>query len=192
MDRRILKSREAIVEAFVALMAEKNFEQITINEIAERANVSRGTVYLHYTDKFDLLDQCIKSHLVELIESFLPCGATGIFPSKASLLHTFQYLGQHAFFYAAVLANKGVPTFRNRLQAALLRGLDKQIDMNGINRDMNKEMLIQFLTSAIAGMIEWWITNSMPYTDVEVVEQLWALMERNQMVPQPFDKGMTI
>lgn len=97
MDRRIAKSREAIVEAFIGLLAEKNFEHITINEIAERANVSRGTVYLHYTDKFDLLDQCIKAHLVQLIESFLPCGATGIFPSKASLLHAFEFLGRNAF-----------------------------------------------------------------------------------------------
>lgn len=185
MDRRILKSREAIVEGFIGLMAEKNFEHITINEIADRANVSRGTIYLHYTDKYDLLDQCIKSHLVQLIESFLPCGVTGIFPSKSSLLHTFQYLREHIIFYAAVLENKGIPTFRNRLQAALLRGLDKQIDMEGINRDMNKEILVQFLASAIAGMIEWWITHSMPYSEAEVVEQLWALMERNQMVPQP-------
>ncbi|MEC0244566.1 TetR/AcrR family transcriptional regulator [Paenibacillus chitinolyticus] len=188
MDRRILKSKEAIVEAFIGLMAEKNFEQVTINEIANRANVSRGTVYLHYTDKFDLLDQCIKFHLVQLIDSFLPCGVTGIFPSKASLLHTFQYLGQHAFFYTAVLTNKGVPMFRDRLKAALLRGLDKQIDMDGINRDMNKEMLVQFLASAIGGMIEWWITDPMPYSEADMVEQLWALMERNQMVPQPLNQ----
>jgi AcrR family transcriptional regulator len=184
MDRRVLKSREAILEAFVGLIAEKNFEQITINEIADRANVSRGTVYLHYTDKFDLLDQCIKTHLVQLVDSCLPCGSTGLFPSKDALEYTFRYLSGHAFFYAAVLANKGVPAFRNRLQAALLRGLDKQIDMSGINRDMNKEMMAQFLASAIGGMIEWWITRSMPCSEAEIAGQLWTLLERNQMVPQ--------
>ncbi|GGG04300.1 hypothetical protein GCM10010912_56320 [Paenibacillus albidus] len=46
-------------------------------------------------------------------------------------------------------------------------------------------MLVQFLASAIAGMIEWWITRSMPNSEADVVEQLWALMERNQMVPKP-------
>ncbi|MFD1908390.1 TetR/AcrR family transcriptional regulator [Paenibacillus rhizoplanae] len=79
MDRRIRKSQEAIIEAFIQLIAEKNFEQITINEIAERANVSRGTVYSHFTDKYDLLDQCIRTHFVKLIDSCLPCGEQALF-----------------------------------------------------------------------------------------------------------------
>ncbi|MGV2883077.1 MULTISPECIES: TetR/AcrR family transcriptional regulator [Paenibacillus] len=185
MDRRIQKSRESIIEAFIQLLSEKNFEQITINQIAERANVSRGTVYLHFMDKFDLLDQCIKSHLVELIESSLFCGVTGIFPSKEALLHSFRYLKEHALFYGAVLADQSVPEFRTRLQAALLRGLDKQIDMSGINQGRNKEIMLQFLASALAGMIEWWITSAEPYSAEELVDELWILMERNQMTPVP-------
>ncbi len=47
----------------------KEFDRITINDISERANVNRGTVYLHYTDKFDLLDKCIGDHLNQMIES---------------------------------------------------------------------------------------------------------------------------
>ncbi|MEK3669786.1 MULTISPECIES: TetR/AcrR family transcriptional regulator [unclassified Paenibacillus] len=185
MDRRIRKSREAIIEAFILLIAEKNFEQITINEIAERADVSRGTVYLHYTDKYDLLDQCIRTHFVQLIDSCLPCGEQALFPTEAALLYTFQYLDQHASFYAAALANKGVPAFRNRLQAVLLRGFDKQMDMSGINRKMNKGILVQFLAVAMTGMIEQLVTRATPYSAAELAEQVWALMERNQMVPQP-------
>ncbi|WP_246354549.1 TetR/AcrR family transcriptional regulator [Paenibacillus phytohabitans] len=184
MDRRIRKSREAIIEAFILLIAEKNFEQITINEIAERADVSRGTVYLHYTDKYDLLDQCIRTHFVQLIDSCLPCGEQALFPTEAALLYTFQYLDQHASFYAAALANKGVPAFRNRLQAVLLRGFDKQMDMSGINRKMNKGILVQFLAVAMTGMIEQLVTRATPYSAAELAEQVWALMERNQMVPQ--------
>jgi AcrR family transcriptional regulator len=184
MDRRIRKSREAIIEAFILLIAEKNFEQITINEIAERADVSRGTVYLHYTDKYDLLDQCIRTHFVQLIDSCLPCGEQALFPTEAALLYTFQYLDQHASFYAAALANKGVPAFRNRLQAVLLRGFDKQMDMSGINRKMNKGILVQFLAVAMTGMIEQLVTRATPYSAAELAEQVWALMERNQLVPQ--------
>ncbi|HBU83958.1 MAG TPA: TetR/AcrR family transcriptional regulator [Paenibacillus sp.] len=185
MDRRIQKSRESIIEAFIQLLSERKFEQITINQIAERANVSRGTVYLHFMDKFDLLDQCIKSHLVEMIESSFFCGVTGIFPSKEALLHSFRYLKEHALFYGAVLDDQSVPEFRTRLQAALLRGLDKQIDMTGINQGRNKEIMLQFLASALAGMIEWWITSAEPYSAEELVDELWILMERNQMTPVP-------
>ncbi|WP_420832529.1 TetR/AcrR family transcriptional regulator [Paenibacillus periandrae] len=41
-------------------MSEKNFDQITIQDISDRANVSRRTVYLRYMDKFDLLDKLIE------------------------------------------------------------------------------------------------------------------------------------
>ena len=68
MDRRVRKSQQAILEAFVGLLAEKDFERITMNEIAERADVNRGTVYLHYVDKFDLLDHCIDAQLTHLME----------------------------------------------------------------------------------------------------------------------------
>jgi AcrR family transcriptional regulator len=54
VDRRILKSQDAIQKAVIELMSEKNFDDITIQYISDRANVSRGTIYLHYTDKFYL------------------------------------------------------------------------------------------------------------------------------------------
>ena len=57
VDRRITKSQEAIKKALIELMSEKSFDDITIQDIADRANVNRGTIYLHYLDKFDLLDK---------------------------------------------------------------------------------------------------------------------------------------
>lgn len=47
-------------------MMEKEFDQITIQDISDRADVSRRTIYLHYMDKFDLLDQLIKEHIDDL------------------------------------------------------------------------------------------------------------------------------
>lgn len=188
MDRRIRKTREAIFEAFVGLIAEKSFDKITINEIANRANVNRGTVYSHYMDKFDLLDQFIETHLIQLFEICQSDGESAHFSPKDLLLRTFEYLGQHTFFYATLLTNKDIPAFRNRLKAMTLRSINEQIDMNGINGDMNKEILAQFLSSAIVGVMEWWITHSMPYPAQDMVEQLWSLLERIQMLPQSVDE----
>lgn len=61
MDRRIQKTRQAIMNTLVDLLTEEGFDKITINDIADRANINRGTVYLHYVDKFDLLDKCIET-----------------------------------------------------------------------------------------------------------------------------------
>lgn len=63
VDRRITKSQEAIKIALIELMTEKSFDHITIKEISERANVNRGTIYLHYLDKFDLLEKIMEEHI---------------------------------------------------------------------------------------------------------------------------------
>ena len=148
-----------------------------MNDIAERADVNRGTIYLHYVDKFDLLDQCIDTHLAHLLEDCLP-GGTLSHPTKAALLRVFAYLEQHAFLYSTLLVNKGIPTFRNRLMAVLVESLRAYFEASGIPPDMNKEVSAQFLASAAVGVLEWWITQSMPYSPTEMVEHLWALGER--------------
>lgn len=184
MDRRIRKSQEAIMAAFVELMAEKRFEQITINDIANRADVNRGTVYLHYRDKFDLLDRCIEMHLVELFGNCL-ADDSDYLPSKAAMLRALQYLEQHVFFYSKLLGNEGIPIFRSYLMTMIVQSLSEQMERNVIKCDTDQEVFIQFLASAIVGVLELWITRSMPYPAEIMVEQLWSLIGRFQEVPEP-------
>lgn len=181
MDKRIKKSKRAIKEALISLMAENDFEDITINSIAERADVNRGTIYLHYKDKFDLLDQCIESEIQKLLHSCLPEGSAN-YPSKTPLLRTFKYLEEHAFFYHTLLTNEGVPTFRNKLLHVTQEGMREQLNVSGMNKNMDKEILVQFWSSATIGVIEWWIMESMPCPAEKITEQLWALLERNQII----------
>lgn len=55
--------------------------------------------------------------------------------------------------------------------------------MSGMNRKLDKGILVQFLAVAMTGMIEQLVTRATPYSSAELAAQLWALMERNQMVP---------
>ncbi|OPJ61381.1 TetR/AcrR family transcriptional regulator [Clostridium chromiireducens] len=181
MDRRIEKSKKAITDALIKLMTEKDFEKITINEIADLANVNRGTVYFHFSDKYDLLNYCIETHLNELVLSCHLGEDIDNFSSKHSLLRTFEYLEQNAFFYSNMLNNKSIPTFRDRLMSVALKSIDDTIDMTGNNSTMNKEVLVHFVASASVGLMEWWITNSMPYSAEEMVNQMLLLFERVQI-----------
>lgn len=54
IDRRRRKSQEAIMNAFIKLLSEKDLQNITMNEIADKADVSRGTIYSNFLDKHDL------------------------------------------------------------------------------------------------------------------------------------------
>ena len=54
-DARVKRTRDALGDALIALMQEKPFETITVQDVLDRAHVSRSTFYTHYSDKDDLL-----------------------------------------------------------------------------------------------------------------------------------------
>src|ERR1041384_271732 len=54
-DARVRRTRDALGDALVALMQEKPFETITVQDVLDRAHVGRSTFYSHYSDKDDLL-----------------------------------------------------------------------------------------------------------------------------------------
>ena len=63
MDRRVAKTRKLILNAFLKLLKEKGFEKITIQDIADEADINRGTVYLHFEDKYHLMDYYNTHHI---------------------------------------------------------------------------------------------------------------------------------
>ncbi|MFE6078769.1 TetR/AcrR family transcriptional regulator [Paenibacillus sp. NPDC057886] len=183
MDRRVLKTRKAIMEAFVGLLEERDFEQMTINDIADRANVNRGTIYLHYTDKFDLLDRCIETYLQQLVEACMNDHFQTPLTAKDALLRTFGYLEEHAAIYTMLLTKEGIPAFRGKLMTLMIQGVEEQMNACGVQGGMSKEITTQFLASAAVGLVEWWIMNAMPYPVEEMVDQLIALLELHLSLP---------
>lgn len=58
-NRMVEKSKKAIKDALLELMYEKDFKQITVNELLKRANISRGTFYAHFANLEDVRQQLI-------------------------------------------------------------------------------------------------------------------------------------
>lgn len=74
-NRMVEKSKKAIKEAMLQLMYEKSFNKITVNELLDRANVSRGTFYAHFANLEDVKQQLINdlySTADELCEGYKP------------------------------------------------------------------------------------------------------------------------
>lgn len=177
VDRRIAKSQEAIKKALVEIMSEKNFDDITIQDISDKANVSRGTLYLHYTDKFDLLDRLIEEHIEELREI---CKSTAEMNFKEANLPWFEYLKSHHLFFSTMLASKGSPAFRSRFIEFLIEEFQDEIDTTkGKNQGMQKEIILQFIVTSYVGIVEWWIKSGMLYPSDVMAEQVGDLLERN-------------
>ncbi|GAA4702880.1 TetR/AcrR family transcriptional regulator [Brevibacillus fulvus] len=176
VDRRIVKTQEAIKKAVIELMAEKCFDDITIQDIADRANINRGTIYLHYRDKFDLLDKLTEEHINELAK-------TGEWACKldwsGALVPFFVYFQENYLFFSTMLESKGAPSFRKRLFDFIIAGFKGEIDReSGRNTDLDEDVMLQYAGAAYVSVIEWWIRNGMPHSPQVMAKQVGALLER--------------
>jgi AcrR family transcriptional regulator len=66
LDPRIKRTRQMLFQALQELLAEKGFDAITVQDIAERSTLNRGTIYDHFADKFALLEAMISERFQEL------------------------------------------------------------------------------------------------------------------------------
>jgi AcrR family transcriptional regulator len=71
-DPRVVRTRQLILDAFMALLNEKAFQAITVSDITKRATVNRATFYAHFTDKYALLDLLMADALTDFIDKRVP------------------------------------------------------------------------------------------------------------------------
>src|SRR5271169_541983 len=95
-DPRILRSRRMLMDSLARLLMKKEFEAISVQEIADDATLNRATFYLHYPDKNALLQAMTEARFRDLIErrsiTFTDChGAL-----RAIALGVCDYLAENA------------------------------------------------------------------------------------------------
>nr|WP_309101791.1 TetR/AcrR family transcriptional regulator [Fredinandcohnia onubensis] len=177
VDRRIIKSQEAIKKALIELMSEKSFDNITIQDISDRANVNRGTIYLHYLDKFDLLDKLIDEHINKLKEiSESACEMEWL---DASLIF-FEYFETHYLFFSTMLASKGAaPSFRSKFLEYVMEGFKDELHKTSEkNEGLSEDVIVKFAANAYVGVLESWLKDGMPSPPQSIAKELGILLER--------------
>ncbi|WP_141501135.1 TetR/AcrR family transcriptional regulator [Paenibacillus luteus] len=65
LDPRFLRTRKLIMDAFMELVVEKDFKDITIKDITQMATVNRATFYYHYYDKYDLMENMLSENVLQ-------------------------------------------------------------------------------------------------------------------------------
>ncbi|MCP3774546.1 TetR/AcrR family transcriptional regulator [Paenibacillus sp. MZ04-78.2] len=66
-DPRVIRTRRLLQDAFASLIQEKDFESITVRDIADRATVNRATFYAHFADKFEILESRLTESFMTII-----------------------------------------------------------------------------------------------------------------------------
>ncbi|MGG4201814.1 TetR/AcrR family transcriptional regulator [Peribacillus frigoritolerans] len=176
VDRRIAKTQEAIKKAFIELMNEKQFDKITLQDISDRANVNRRTIYLHYMDKFDLLDKLIEEHINKLQEMFESLSETDFIAGGQAI---FEYFQKNYLFFSTMLVGGGAQNFRAQyieFSVELLK--NEVITAEGKNKGLSEDIILRFVSAAYVEVVEWWLKNQMPYPPRVMAEQVGVLVKR--------------
>lgn len=166
-DRRIRRSRRALRDALMALILEKDFATITIQEIADRADVHRATFYLHYKDKQDLLLRSMQEIFDDLAARMKPPTGDNFrmdVPPEGAV-SMFQHIAENADFYRVALGEKGIASFQARVRAFLYEVSANRLLL--LQPDKSKyriplEVVASYSAGALIGMISWWLQGGMP------------------------------
>ncbi len=120
-DRRFVKTERAIRSAFIDLVAEKGFDELSVKDIVDAADIGRGTFYLHYKDKYDLLESFeieIGTNLREIIRGEVFPLTEGRTLTK-TVVALFTYFEENILIMRALFGEKGSCSFQSRLKDRL-------------------------------------------------------------------------
>lgn len=184
MDRRQQKSREAIIDGFGALLAQKAYTKITVQDIIDAANVGRTTFYAHFETKDDLLKELCEDLFTHVFSENLSRESDHDFSMKtgnpkAMITHMLYHLLDNKRNLIGILTSESSDLFLGffrlyldeLLAARLLRGVDT--DSKGLPRDA----LVNHISSSFVGMVQWWIRGKLQQTPEELTDYFMAVIE---------------
>lgn len=175
-DRRAIRTRRALRDALMALILEKGYEAITVADITDRADLNRGTLYLHYRDKQELLLRSSAEVYDELVAQLTPVirDQLKLDVPERNLTVVCQHVAANADFYRVMLGDHGVPAFVRRLREIMVAWSVARLEALkalGVSlTPLPAEFVMSYTSGAVIGVLQWWLENDMPYTP-EVLAQ---------------------
>jgi len=173
-DRRILRTRDALGDALVALMHEKNFDQITVQQVLDRAGVGRATFYAHYRDKEDLFMSDVEEFFT-LASSVLKrhnVNTKRLVPIK----ELFSHLRDVREFYMSLVASGKANDVRELGRGIFARSIDDRLQANGVQLDaVQRSAQAHALAGSMFSLLDWWIDKGMK-SDPQELDDLFHRM----------------
>ena len=170
-DARVRRTRDALGDALIALMQEKPFDTITVQNVLDRAHVSRSTFYSHYSDKDDLL----MSDAEEFFEAIsMALSAHGdksdrVFPVK----EFFAHLSDVQPFYKALVKSGKFQENMELARGHFARGIERRLSELPRAQSIaaNEHSAIAFThAGALLSLLTWWLDRGMRETPAEMDE----------------------
>jgi AcrR family transcriptional regulator len=180
VDPRIRRTRQLLQQALEKLLKTKEFDKISVQDIAEAATVNRVTFYDHYTDKFALLECVVGSRFQELLtDRHISFDGTCSSALRAIVSAVCDYLGgtcgmdsdrqsqMEPHLESAVIAV---------LRRMMLDGLRRHHAPFGAPAPVPVEMIATTLSWAIYGAVQEWVRTPNRCDVAEIAGTITALV----------------
>ena len=179
--KRNTESKKRIKQAFVELLNEKNFESLTISDIARQAEINRGTFYLHYLDKYDLMDK-LEFECISELKHILLSHSNNIVEqpneliSYEDILKALYFVKEDFDFISAVSQKGSDPRFINMIKKVLRELLFVKLADNPQfstqSGPIPEAYIVEILLSNIVAIIILWISNGGQESPEQIAEMI--------------------
>lgn len=173
-DRRILRTRDALGDAMMALLHEKSFDQITVQEVLDRAGVGRATFYAHYRDKHDLFLSDVEEFL-EHVSGVLKrqnANPRRLFPVREFLTH----IRDVREFHAALVKSDKLNEVWTLARGFFARSIEERLQAAGLQLDpAQRSARAHALAGSFFSLLDWWIDKGMK-ADPKEMDELFHRM----------------
>jgi AcrR family transcriptional regulator len=175
-DPRVRRTRDRLGDALVDILLQKPLDEISVQEILDRAGVSRSTFYSHFRDTNDLF----LSDVDDFFEGMATALSRGGSQSKrvAPVQELFAHIGESGAFYSALVESGRIQDVTELGQAQFARGIEQRLTEMGANKAIapeDRSAIAHAFAGALFALLSWWIHHRMPKSAAEM-DQLFHQM----------------
>ncbi len=179
VDRRIQRTRQLLQDALIALILEKGYDKITVQNIIDQANVGRSTFYAHYLDKDDLMESSVEQLRAELGQHMAEASPDGGKEAYLPSLALFRHTQKQHHLYKAMIGGRGIEIVVKAIQEGITAHALAHFE--GAERAGKRlavpiEILTTHLASSLQTLLTWWLDNDMPYSPEQMNEMFLQLV----------------
>jgi AcrR family transcriptional regulator len=162
LDVRVRRSRDALGGALIALMQEKPFDAITVQDVLDRAGVSRSTFYQHYSDKDDLFTSDADEFFewVSTALSLQGDRSERVAPVREFFTHVAEMRGYIAALLESGRAHQTYELARGHFARGIERRLGELPRARGIAPEQRRVMAVAY-AGGLVSLLDWWIGRGM-------------------------------
>lgn len=175
MDRRQRKTRDAIFKAFSSLLECKRYENISVQEIIDKADIGRSTFYAHFETKDTLLKAMCSDIFNHIFEGNMCEYNEEIGDMQAKLAHILWHLKEHKKDIIGLLSGESSELFMGYISEYLKILFELYID--DFKKNVPKDYLISHLVGGFCQTIKWWVKNGMEISPEETAKYFMAVIK---------------